>query len=615
MHRATLVGIATSWFVALVLAPRPSLAFTFGEHHDIGVAALARIPEGHRRSSLATLDAAFGSTRTCRAGDVLPAAGRGDPSCIDLADLGALAADHACSVSALEDVIVREPWTLAVVRRAMRARRLLASGDSFGTSFGDSWRRSDLDLDLIDARYGARAASNDAHFALTRSTDTLRLYLHEALEIDRPPLNAVGLFAIFHTASLRLAIESRAPMAEEASRRLVATSILAEAFADHFLEDMFSTGHIVGTVGDVATKKGTHDLYGERGLDVRTWRGDSYEGHGDAFMKVEDRDRAAVAVATAMDQWAMALEGDPAIARSLSEMGLDVARRAASVDVCRESVMPDAVVPRSIWPTLEAVLVDSPVPARTTTLLPRGHADVGAFVGFASGARTLVVGALPTSPNGVLAAAEFELSGRFGVSLGDIVGPRADGRFYVEVGRVLGGDAMARASPAGESSPLTLRHGTKFGLYAPFFLIPGDLILLSPVLGIASPKTLEAMAITAAYGGLVPWQRPVLTRFGDVQFLAGRKIDVYLYDRHDVVELPGEPRVTYRSLMLGTPLVEWRSSNRMTSTTGLGVAMRFSAGADIPFGAVNPVDASTATRLYSAFYGALQLEFWARTFL
>ena len=64
----------------------------------------------------------------------------------------------------------------------------------------------------------------------------------------------------------------------------------------------------------------------------------------------------------------------------------------------------------------------------------------------------------------------------------------------------------------------------------PFYLIPGDLLLLSPLYFI-SPTTYQNMAVTASNGGLIPWQLGWATRFGRFQFVLGREIGVTFYGR------------------------------------------------------------------------------------
>ena len=41
--------------------------------------------------------------------------------------------------------------------------------------------------------------------------------------------------------------------------------------SSHFLEDAFAAGHIAGCRGNNAVRKGTHDYYNEKGLEVISW--------------------------------------------------------------------------------------------------------------------------------------------------------------------------------------------------------------------------------------------------------------------------------------------------------------------------------------------------------
>jgi len=607
-----LVPIASA--LAVLGAAGEASAFNFGEHHDIVVAAVRSLPASDRKA-LFDLYRATASSRDhlCSPEDLAFAHDRKRTPCISLADLSALAADHSCSPRSLENDVRRTEWAEKVVQRGMETRRQLTQEGAFGTTFSELWRRSDLDLELIDAEYGSRAAANDAHFALARASDSLRVYLFESLEVDRPKLNAVGLYAVFHAAALRHAVEASRTTDPVTKQRHLERAMFVEAFAAHFLEDLFASGHIVGTVGNVATRKGTHDSYGESGLDVRTWRGISYEAHGDAFMKEVDLAHASEAVARGLAQLLHAATGDVDLVDRADGMPLAVAERLIDFDVCRETLMPAGLVPYRMLPVVEEVVVDTPVPARSTSLLPRTRAEIGVFAGVASGVRVIGGGASPDAAR-VAGGGEFEIAFRFGASLTDVVGPRGDGHLYLEIGRSLGADAFSD-SVSGQSSRYYVRRSNKLGLRLPFLLVPGDLIVLAPVLAIASPRTLEAVAITSAYGGLIPWQRPILTRAGELQLMIGRKVDVYLYDRHDAIDDGTGRLVSYRTVSVGTPIIEWRPLRRYAQGSALGLSVRFLVGAEVPFGAVDIATGRETTALESSMYGALALEFWGRQFL
>ena len=57
----------------------------------------------------------------------------------------------------------------------------------------------------------------------------------------------------------------------------------------------------------------------------------------------------------------------------------------------------------------------------------------------------------------------------------------------------------------------------------PFYLIPGDLLFLSP-LYLFSRDRYHGMAVVAANGGLIPWQSGLATGIGRFQFVLGREL-------------------------------------------------------------------------------------------
>jgi len=138
------------------------------------------------------------------------------------------------------------------------------------------------------------------------------------------------------------------------------------------------------------------------------------------------------------------------------------------------------------------------------------------------------------------------------------------------------------------------RIGLDLALRLPFWLIPGDLLVLTPVLALVSPKALARVAMEAASGGLIPWQRTFETPIGSFEAVVGRQIGVALYcvaggrivgwAEHTLESGTIEPAQTlYRSITLTFPLVEYTPLR--TFSQDLVAALRFelSYGVDIPF--------------------------------
>jgi hypothetical protein len=134
----------------------------------------------------------------------------------------------------------------------------------------------------------------------------------------------------------------------------------------------------------------------------------------------------------------------------------------------------------------------------------------------------------------------------------------------------------------------------------PFYLVPGDLLLLSP-LYLVKPETYAAMAITAAGGGLIPWQRPWNTRIGRFQFVLGREFGVAWLGAvgQDQLVAPSDPPggpgrvVNYNSLFLDFPILEYRPYRSYGGNQSSTILFQLFGGADIPsdVSVVAPADA------------------------
>jgi hypothetical protein len=136
------------------------------------------------------------------------------------------------------------------------------------------------------------------------------------------------------------------------------------------------------------------------------------------------------------------------------------------------------------------------------------------------------------------------------------------------------------------------RTGLTARLRMPFYLVPGDLILLSPVL-LFSPSTYGNIAVTAGNGGLIPWQAGMATRFGRFQFVLGREVGFTFYGAwgNDRVMAPpaaaGEPArlVAYESIALDLPVLEYRPYRAFDSNQSSTVLFVLFTSVDIPWSA------------------------------
>src|SRR5262249_49580184 len=253
--------------LALVAALLPGRAgaWIYPEHRDIMAEALRNLPPD-QQALLAELWSAARTDREGRyCGVVVDGGGRTPPSCIDLAAWPAIAGDHSCSPDQFIAKILTSDWILKVAKAAAETKVALEKAKSSQTILNE-WAISNLKLQLADPEYASRASANYGHFLTTRSSDDLREHLSQIFAAAVEP-NALALYVYYHVGALALA--QAWTTTETADRPQLARRILAtEAFALHFLEDTFAAGHVAGSWGDIAERKGTHDYYSEFGLDT-----------------------------------------------------------------------------------------------------------------------------------------------------------------------------------------------------------------------------------------------------------------------------------------------------------------------------------------------------------
>ena len=226
--------------------------------------------------------------------------GRSEPACIDLAAWAGIAGDHSCSPELLLTKTLPSDWILKVAKVSAETKV------KFEKATGREAKQNaaainNLKLQFVDKEYTTRAGANNGHFLTTRTSDDPKDYLVRTLGAEAEP-NALGLYLYYHLGALGLARQWAAE-ADPAARTELARKVLAtEAFAIHFLEDTFAAGHVAGSWGDVAERKGTHDYYSEFGLDTSAWNGTHFTLLGDGYMRPEDLKRTAGVVALSLGQ-------------------------------------------------------------------------------------------------------------------------------------------------------------------------------------------------------------------------------------------------------------------------------------------------------------------------
>ena len=173
---------------------------------------------------------------------------------------------------------------------------------------------------------------------------------------------------------------------------------------------------------------------------------------------------------------------------------------------------------------------------------------------------------------------------RVGLGLEGVLNEAGDGLVFAEAGLRQDASALGAATIPGRGA-ITAR------LRVPFWLLPGDLVLATPVLALSSPQTLEKMAVQAANGGLIPWQAGIATPIGRFQFVLGREIGLSFYRsrRNDpiLIETPGvgpanATLVSLRSLQVELPILEYRPFRSFALDQSSSLLIQFYAGFDTP---------------------------------
>jgi hypothetical protein len=134
-----------------------------------------------------------------------------------------------------------------------------------------------------------------------------------------------------------------------------------------------------------------------------------------------------------------------------------------------------------------------------------------------------------------------------------------------------------------------------FRLRLPFWVLPGDLVLATPILAFTNPTALKKMGIRAADGGVIAIQRRISTGVGAFQFMAGREVGVTLFGYVEkdaflaVIEGPSgrtvEP-IAVKSIQWEFPLIEYRPFREYGSRYTYATFLQIGAGLDRPVEAI-----------------------------
>jgi hypothetical protein len=575
----------------------PALAWVFPEHRDITVLAVDRLDPEKR----ALLQKLWLEARSVDKGylceNLVDTAQGANPTCIDYAAWAAIAGDHSCSARDMLNIALNAPWILGVVRVSARLKAQLAAAQR-SDQRANAVRDSDIALQRTDPEYVTRASSNNAHFLLARPNVAMEPLAYARLALGaNADLNALATYVWYHLRALAAADQvSRGGITPETRAKVVRAALADEAFALHFLEDSFAAGHVAGNWGNAAVRKGTHDYYNQHGVALVTWSGHRFVAVGDAFMRPEDAERTAAAVSDSLAQLLDAFTGKVTVTTTANPEPSEP----QGFDVCQEQRFPAAAGTSEDIREVVPILVQTPVPALGKGLgeLPRFRAELGPFVGLSTALLLQgLSGGFGTTQNGASANAGLEAAVRVGIGLEGVLNESSDGLAFAEVG-------VREDTHATSAATLPARAALTARFRAPFWLIPGDLLVAGPVLAFTSRRTLRKMAVEAANGGLIPWQAGIATRIGRFQFVLGREVGLSFYhnssDHPVLIPTPGVPPanatlLALNSLQVDFPILEWRLFRTFSLTQSSGLMIQPYVGFDEPtkMSVVSPAGAPT----------------------
>ena len=572
-------------------------AWVYPEHRDIALLAIQKLSPEYR----ALLDKLWSEARVgyeSRLTEaVIDATQSVKPDKLDYASWSAIGGDHSCSPENLLYNVLQTDWILKVADVAAQLKIDIANSETRSKHI-NSIRDSDINFQRVDPEYATRAGSNNVHFLLSRpkvdtdASDYLKACLMEGAEV-----NALAAYSLFHvSALLKVARLSHENLTSEERSALILAALGDEAFALHFLEDVFASGHVAGTWGDASQRKGTHDYYNEKGLAVTTWDGKRVILMGDAYMRPQDAELAAITIRLSIEQLLDVASGNISIDYSAEPLQLTP----DSFNVCTNNFVPSKIVDDTQIKTFIAdVLVQTPVPGLATGLgeLPRFSAELGMFIGVVPALRGATVnGGFGVDQNTAGGVGGIDVAIRLGIGLEGVLNESGDGLIFLDLGWRQDGSSTMKfgESPAlieaGQiTSAIPGRDAFIIRFRMPFWLIPGDMILLAPILGLASPEALGKVGVQAVNGGLIPWQAGIATPIGRFQFILGREIGISLYgrgDQKDALLIPGQDNttlITFESTQLDFPIVEYRPFRTFSLDQSSSLVIQLNVGVDIPY--------------------------------
>jgi hypothetical protein len=571
-------------------------AWVYPEHRRLSFLAIQNLsPQYRAELDRLWLNARTGYEMRLSESIINPEAGK-TSSQLDYASWAAISGDHSCSPADMLNTVLFSSWILRVEKVTAKFGESLANAKN-NTQRINAARLSDMQLLKADEEYASRAGANNVHFLLPR--DVVNMTLAEYFAIctaKNAPSNALASYLLFHTSALEKAYSyhHHKGLSQKEKNELILSALADEAFAAHFLQDIFAAGHVAGSWGKASQRKGTHDHYNVAGLEVQTWGGKRMVLMGDAYLTEEDAILISKIVGESLEQLINTAHGrmnnlSPGKPSSASN-------KPDSVNVCKSTSLPERVYDTAM---VHSILLQMPVPGLKSGpgSLPRINAELGPFVGISAAlSGSGISGGFGTNQNESGGIAGMEANIRIGFGLDGVLNRSGDGLMFLQFGWkqdaassnnfFYTGSGGGLTNSIASAIPPRTAYNIRFRL--PYFLIPGDLIFASP-LYLFSRKTYTKMAEAAVNGGLLHLQSAIATGIGRFQFVLGREIGLSYYgmrDPKDFIIVPTDNGkvsiVEYRSTKIDIPFLEYIPTRTFSQNQTANLMIQFSMGVDVP---------------------------------
>lgn len=606
-------------------------AWVYPEHRDIAIQAVQILPPDYRTE----FNRLWGVSRKGYEAFLCESAADASQGlttdCIDWAAFSAIAGDHSCSSKEMLNSITREDWLIDVANVSAQLKANLSSipveslnsDDGLFTDNYDEFlekinkhenrakranavRKADNQLLSADPKYATRAGSNTAHFLIARpsSNTTNQQYAKLALS-PGSEINTIGVYAWYHIRALQKASRlANEPQLTNKQRQMLTRAMLAdEGFALHFLEDAFAAGHVAGTWGKVSERLGTHNYYNQHGLETFTWNRGDYPVvlMGDSHMRKQDMELAAKTISTSLKQVIDFSTGKDTGYEQLYTPSAPMLPD--DLNVCEHNQLPqlfaDKTQAEKYIPPLVESIINTPIPALGTDLgsLPRFRSEIGPFIGLAGSLDVrLTDGGFFESQNESGTITGLDLSFRAGFGMDGVMDEAGDGLVFASLGfrsdsasSIHFTDSSLTANSGSLGAAIPARSSITARIRMPFYLIPTDLLWLSPIY-LFNKEAYTDIAVTAGNGGLIPWQQGIATSVGRFQFVLGREIGATFFGRNDSDRLfvPTDSETnplqltSIESILFDLPIVEYRPYRSFSSNQSSSVMFQLFVAADVP---------------------------------